>query len=55
MAGVRAAPIPMLENWRGRKVARSGAVGYPSGAEVELPGETECRFEQHDSGTIGST
>ena len=55
MAGLLAAPIPMLENLRGRKVARSLAIGYPGAAGVELPGETQCRFEQHDSGTIGCT
>ena len=45
----------MLEDLRGRNVARSLAVGYPGGAEGALPGETECRFKQHDSGTIGCT
>ena len=45
----------MLEDLRGRNVARSVAVGYPGGAEGALPGETECRFKQHDSGTIGCT
>ena len=45
----------MLEDLRGRKVARSLAVGYSGGAEAELPVETECRFKQHDSGTIGCT
>ena len=55
MADVLAAPIPLLEELRGRNVARSLAVGYPSGTEVELPSDPECRFKQHDSGTIGST
>ena len=37
LPGVPAAPIPMLENLRGRKVARSLAVGYRGGARVEPP------------------
>ena len=31
--------------------ARSLAVGYPRGVEFELPGEAECGFKKHDSGT----
>ena len=62
MAGLLAAPIPLLETWRGRKGARSVAIGYPVGTGVEPPRrapvplrETECRCGQHERGIIGST